>query len=82
MTLTPEDQIIAFIGVHIQQHGYGPTYREIADALGYRSVSAVSYHINNAIVAGRLHRLPTLARTVRPTNLPLPPMHGYKKQEA
>lgn len=37
--------ILRFIITYTQQHGYAPTYREIANSVGLRSLSSVQNHI-------------------------------------
>ena len=38
-------QIVDFIAQYIQQHGYSPTLREIADAIGVSSLATVHEHL-------------------------------------
>lgn len=45
MKPSKKGRIIAFIAEFTDQHGFSPTYREIADGLGYASVSTVHNHI-------------------------------------
>ena len=39
-------EILSFISSHIQKTGISPTIREIAQAVGLKSPSAVQYHLN------------------------------------
>ena len=45
MKPSKKGRIIAFIAEFTDQHGFSPTYREIAEGLGYASVSTVHKHI-------------------------------------
>lgn len=38
-------EILEYIVTYIQQHSYSPSYREIAEAVGLRSISSVQNHI-------------------------------------
>jgi repressor LexA len=64
-------QILDFIRESTERRGCPPTLKEIADAVGLRSVSAVSYQLEILAKAGYLDRDPGLPRTVvmRPSRL-------------
>jgi repressor LexA len=64
-------QILDFIRESTERRGCPPSLREIADAVGLRSVSAVSYHLDILEKAGYLDRDPRSPRTVvmRPSRL-------------
>ena len=53
-----------FVDVFIQGHGYGPSYREIMRALGYKSVSTVAVHIDGLITKGYLRKRDNSARSL------------------
>jgi repressor LexA len=38
-------RVLAAIGKYSAEHGYGPSYANLADALHYRSVSTVAHHV-------------------------------------
>lgn len=57
-------EILSFIEDFINQHGYGPSYREVARGLNYRSVATVSVHINNLIDKGLLNKRGKSARSL------------------
>src|SRR5581483_7222640 len=64
--------ILDYIESYINEHGYSPSYREIKDALGYKSVASVAIHIDNLIKRGHLVKRDYSARSVdlaRPTEL-------------
>jgi repressor LexA len=64
-------QILDFIRESTERRGCPPSLREIAGAVGLRSVSAVSYHLDILEKAGYLDRDPRSPRTVvmRPSRL-------------
>src|SRR5215467_14154944 len=63
--LTPRrKKILHCIHESIQRRGYPPSMREIADAVGLKSTSAVSYQLKILEQMGHLTRDPRLPRTV------------------
>ena len=57
-------ELLSFVDGFIQGHGYGPSYREIMRALGYKSVSTVAIHINGLISKGYLIKRDNSARSL------------------
>jgi repressor LexA len=57
-------ELLNFVDGFIQGHGYGPSYREIMRALGYRSVSTVAVHVDGLIVRGYLRKRDNSARSL------------------
>lgn len=57
-------ELLNFVDAFIQGHGYGPSYREIMRALGYKSVSTVAVHIDGLIVKGYLRKRDNSARSL------------------
>ena len=57
-------ELLNFVDGFIQGHGYGPSYREIMRALGYKSVSTVAIHIDGLIVKGYLRKRDNSARSL------------------
>jgi SOS-response transcriptional repressor LexA len=57
-------ELLSFIDGFISQHGYGPSYREIMNGLGYRSVSTVATHVDNLIKKGHLRKRDYSARSL------------------
>lgn len=57
-------ELLSFIDAFIKQHGYGPSYREIMNGLGYQSVSTVATHIDNLIAKGHLRKRDHSARSL------------------
>lgn len=59
-----QQELLGFVDRFIKEHGYGPSYREIMGALGYRSVSTVAVHIEGLIAKGYLARRDKSARSL------------------
>jgi SOS-response transcriptional repressor LexA len=59
-----QQELLGYIDGFIRHHGYGPSYREVMRALGYRSVSTVAIHINNLIAKGWLTKKGRSARSL------------------
>ena len=57
-------ELLNFVDVFIQEHGYGPSYREIMRALGYKSVSTVAVHIDGLMAKGYLRKRDRSARSL------------------
>jgi len=57
-------ELLNFVDTFIQGHGYGPSYREVMKALGYKSVSTVAVHINGLIERGYLRKRDNSARSL------------------
>ncbi len=75
-TLTAKQRALAdFIESHRQQHGSAPTYQEIADHFGFRSVNAVTGHIRLLRQKGCLASDAGKARSLRVTS-PLQKLRG------
>ena len=70
-------ELLNFVDIFIQGHGYGPSYREIMRALGYKSVSTVAVHIDGLIAKGYLNKRDRSARSLEvvTTHLDDAPMH-------
>lgn len=49
-----QGKIVVFIKGYHDEHGYAPSYREIAAYLGLKSTSTVHHHIYSLIEDGRL----------------------------
>jgi SOS-response transcriptional repressor LexA len=57
-------ELLSFIDGFIGRHGYGPSYREIMNGLGYKSVSTVATHVDNLIKKGHLRKRDYSARSL------------------
>lgn len=65
-----------WIEAYVAQQQTTPSYRQIAEGLGYRAISAVQYHLDRLEDAGWITRDPGLARSIRlrrsiPTGIPI-----------
>ncbi len=59
-----QKELLEYVDTFIQQHGYGPSYREIMNAIGYKSVSTVAIHIEGLITKGFLRKTDNSARSL------------------
>lgn len=59
-----QKELLDYVDGFIQQHGYGPSYREIMNAIGYKSVSTVAIHIDGLIAKGYLRKRDRSARSL------------------
>jgi len=59
-----QKELLDFVDMFIKEHGYGPSYREVMSALGYKSVSTVAIHINGLIDKGYLRKRDNSARSL------------------
>jgi len=81
-----QKELLSFVDGFIQGHGYGPSYREIMRALGYKSVSTVAIHIDGLIAKGYLNKRDNSARSLEvvttqysATKSPKAPSAGQEK---
>lgn len=58
-----DDRIVTFVAMYRREHGYGPSYREIADHVGVALSSAAGI-IARLVQEGRLAQVPRIPRTV------------------
>ena len=59
-----QQELLHFIDGFIKGNGYGPSYREVMRALGYKSVSTVAIHIDGLIARGYLRKRDRSARSI------------------
>lgn len=59
-----QQELLAYIGQFITEHGYSPSYREIMNGLGYTSVATVSLHVQSLIKRGHLRKRDHSARSL------------------
>lgn len=57
-------ELLIWVDTFIKEHGYGPSYREVMNGLGYKSVSTVAVHINGLIERGYLQKRDNSARSL------------------
>lgn len=55
-TTKKQQALLTFVRDFIDRNQYGPSYREIMNGLGYKSVSTVAVHIDALIAKGFLQR--------------------------
>ncbi len=61
----PSDQrVLEYLQRYIGQNGYAPTYRQIAEAAGLSSTSAVNYVLNKLEDQGHITRGRGVARAI------------------
>lgn len=56
--------LLEFIDEFTLKNDFSPSYREIMEAMGLRSVSAVAEHIENCVAAGFIKKQPKAARSL------------------
>lgn len=61
-------EVLNFIEVFIHDNGYGPSYRDIMEGLGYTSVATIALHVNNLIKRGHLTKREGSARSLEVVN--------------
>ncbi len=59
-----QQELLQFVDGFIKGHGYGPSYRELMRALGYKSVSTVAAHVDQLILKGYLEKKDNSARSL------------------
>ena len=59
-----QKELLDYVDTFIQEHGYSPSYREIMNAIGYKSVSTVAIHIDGLIQKGFLRKRDNSARSL------------------
>ncbi len=62
-------ELLSFIDGFIKGNNYGPSYREIMRALGYKSVSTVATHVDGLIAKGYLRKRDNSARSIEVVSL-------------
>lgn len=56
--------VLNYIENYNSEHDFSPTYREIMEGLGFKSVSSVAEHVENLVAKGALKRRPNEARSL------------------
>lgn len=59
---TRQHEVLAYIRLHLSQHGFPPTYRQIGQALSIRSVNGVRQHVLVLQAKGYLRSVVTSPR--------------------
>lgn len=83
-----QKELLSFVDGFIKEHGYGPSYREVMNGLGYKSVSTVAVHIDGLISKGYLHKRDNSARSLevvssdyKPGSTPASSVGGTAKEK-
>ena len=69
MKLNKQNEILTFIQHKIENEGYSPSIREIAEKVNLKSTSSVQYHLDNLIKKGLLSKKPNQSRTLTSNKL-------------
>lgn len=77
-----QKELLQFVDAFIQEHGYGPSYREVMNGLGYKSVSTVAIHIDGLIAKGYLRKQDNSARSLEVVSSDFKAGGGPAKQTA
>lgn len=56
--------LLDFIESFSENQGFSPSYREIAEALGYKSIATVAEHINNLVALDLIRKNDGAARSL------------------
>lgn len=59
-----QKELLDYVSKFISEHGYGPSYREIMNGMGYKSVSTVAIHVDGLISKGYLRKRDHSARSL------------------
>lgn len=59
------ERIVGFITAYRDEHGWSPTLREVAAAVGLRQANSVKQHLDALAAAGRVAYDPFVARSLR-----------------
>lgn len=76
-----QQELLSFVDGFIKGNGYGPSYREIMRALGYKSVSTVAIHIDGLIAKGYLARRDKSARSLEVVTTRVEPSDDTKLRD-
>lgn len=66
MLTKPQTRVLEFIIDYLREHGYAPSYREVAQQLGFSSPATVWQHVNTLRKKGYL-RFSSKARSLSPS---------------
>lgn len=56
--------LLDFIASFSENQGFSPSYREIAEALGYKSIATVAEHVNNLVTLDLIRKHDGAARSL------------------
>ena len=70
MLTKTQSEALHWINAYARKHGYGPSYVEIAEGLGYRSLNSVAKKVQALEDRGWIKRHPNRARAIEVLKLP------------
>ena len=65
MLTSRHKKLLTFLGNHVDAHGEAPTYREIAEAMGWASTNSVARAIDELEALGQVRRVPGRNRALQ-----------------
>lgn len=74
-----QKRLLDYLAIFIDEHGYGPSYREIMSGLNYGSVATVAKHVDNLVAAGFVRKKDNSARSLEVVGRSFDP---FKTREA
>lgn len=77
-----QQELLTYVDGFIKEHGYGPSYREVMHALGYKSVSTVAVHVDGLITKGYLRKRDNSARSLEVVSSEYKPGSGPALQNS
>lgn len=73
-TSKKQREVLEYIAGFIKDNGFGPSYREVMNALNYKSVSTVAAHVDELITRGYLRKRENSARSLEVVSMDVEPM--------
>lgn len=67
-------EVLEYIAGFINDNGFGPSYREVMNALHYKSVSTVAAHVDELITRGYLRKRENSARSLEVVSMAIEPV--------
>lgn len=81
MKITKKQKVLLdFIASFSENQGFSPSYREIAEALGYKSIATVAEHINNLVALDLIRKNDGAARSLEVVRADTAPVLSLDKQ--
>jgi len=65
-------QILKVIEDFVEEYGYPPSIREIAEKVGLKSTKGIKVHLDNLAKEGLIEKVPSQARSIRVIPRPMP----------
>lgn len=64
---TKKNDVWQYVRSYVVKNGYGPSYREILEACGFKSKNSISQHLAQLKAAGLITYTPLVARSIQLT---------------